>query len=60
MKHSAKEADASVRDERPNAVVMERSGVEEGDIQLRREASLRALVTKLDEDAASGEAARAA
>ena len=60
MKHSAKEADASVRDERPNAVVMERSGTEEGDIQLRREVSLRALVTKLDEDAASGEAARAA
>ena len=38
---------ASFRAERPNAVVMERSSVEEGDIQLRREASLRALVDQL-------------
>ena len=46
---------ASFRMERPNAVVMERSSVEEGDIQLRREASLRALVGKLghgDDEAA--------
>ena len=46
---------ASFRMERPNAVVMERSSVEDGDIQLRREASLRALVGKLghgDDEAA--------
>ena len=42
------EAGMRLREERPNAVVMERSSVEEGDIQLRREASLRALVQKLN------------
>ena len=41
-------AAASFRDDRPMAVVLERSSVEEGDIQLRREASLRELVKKLD------------
>ena len=43
-----KAAAASFRDDRPMAVVLERSSVEEGDIQLRREASLRELVKKLD------------
>ena len=37
---------ASFREERPNAVVMERSSMEEGDIQLRRRASIRTLVNQ--------------
>ena len=37
---------AGFREERPNAVVMERSSMEEGDIQLRRHASIRTLVNQ--------------
>ena len=43
-----KAATASFRDDRPMAVVLERSSVEEGDMKLRREAVLCELVTNLD------------
>ena len=45
---SKADADACAREERPLAVVMERSSVDEGDTQIRQSSALQALVTKLD------------
>ena len=49
MKDTVDEAAKAFKDERPNAVVLERSCEEEGDIQIRRESTLRTLTAKLGE-----------
>ena len=44
MKGSPAEAGVSIDSERPNAVVLERSALEEGDLKIKRERAVRALV----------------
>ena len=44
LKSNPADADASIASERPNAVVLERSAAEEGDIKIRRERAIRELV----------------
>jgi hypothetical protein len=55
MKKNPEEAGVSIGTERPNAVVLERSALEEGDLKLKRESAMRALVDNITGDA-SGEA----
>jgi hypothetical protein len=47
MKSGPEEAGVSIGTERPNAVVLERSALEEGDLKIRRESAVRALVANI-------------
>ena len=51
MKASLEEAAQRFREDRPNAVVLERSAAEEGDVKLRQASALKTLAEMLDRDA---------
>ena len=53
MKSSPAEAGVSIGSERPNAVVLERSALEEGDLKIKRERAVRALVENLSRETGS-------